>query len=52
MSDQIGSPAASLLAIGLMSGTSQDGVDVALIDSDGEHIARVGPTACRPYSKD
>src|SRR5690348_14850385 len=51
MSDQIGSPAASILAIGLMSGTSQDGVDVALIDSDGEQIAQVGPTACRPYSK-
>ncbi len=28
--------AASVLAIGLMSGTSQDGVDVALIDTDGE----------------
>jgi len=26
---------ASALAIGLMSGTSQDGVDVALIDTDG-----------------
>src|SRR5215469_1644287 len=53
MSDPIASelPATSLMAIGLMSGTSQDGVDVALIDSDGEHIARLGPTACRPYSK-
>ena len=28
--------AVSVLAIGLMSGTSQDGVDVALIDTDGE----------------
>jgi anhydro-N-acetylmuramic acid kinase len=53
MSDQIASasPAASILAVGLMSGTSQDGVDVALIDTDGENIARLGPTACRPYSK-
>ncbi len=42
---------ASVLAIGLMSGTSQDGVDVALIDSDGEQIAQLGATACRPYSK-
>ena len=41
---------ASVLAVGLMSGTSQDGVDVALIDSDGEKIAQFGPTACRPYS--
>jgi anhydro-N-acetylmuramic acid kinase len=41
----------SVLAIGLMSGTSQDGVDVALIDTDGEMIAQFGATACRPYSK-
>jgi anhydro-N-acetylmuramic acid kinase len=39
------------LAIGLMSGTSQDGVDVALIETDGEIIARFGPTAYRTYSK-
>src|SRR5271163_3483602 len=46
------SVAASVLAIGLMSGTSQDGVDVALIDTDGEKISRFGATACRPYAKD
>jgi anhydro-N-acetylmuramic acid kinase len=40
----------SVLAIGLMSGTSQDGVDVALIDTDGERIAQFGATACRPYT--
>ncbi len=40
------------LAIGLMSGTSQDGVDVALIETDGEVIARFGQTAYRPYGKD
>jgi anhydro-N-acetylmuramic acid kinase len=44
-------PATSLLAIGLMSGTSQDGVDVALIDTDGERIAQFGATACRPYTR-
>jgi anhydro-N-acetylmuramic acid kinase len=41
---------ASVLAIGLMSGTSQDGVDVALIDTDGETIAQFGATAFRPYT--
>jgi anhydro-N-acetylmuramic acid kinase len=45
------SAGASVLAVGLMSGTSQDGDDVALIDSDGERIAQLGATACRPYSK-
>jgi anhydro-N-acetylmuramic acid kinase len=40
-----------VLAIGLMSGTSQDGVDVALIETDGDIITRFGPTAYRSYSK-
>ena len=44
------SASTSVLAIGLMSGTSQDGVDVALIDTDGEAIAQFGATACRPYT--
>ena len=51
VASELSSPAASMLAIGLMSGTSQDGVDVALIDSDGEQIGRFGATACRPYAK-
>jgi len=51
MAFDLPSPGASVLAVGLMSGTSQDGVDVALIDSDGERIAQLGATACRPYSK-
>lgn len=37
-------------AIGLMSGTSLDGVDVALIETDGERINAFGPSFCRPYS--
>ena len=40
------------LTIGLMSGTSLDGVDVAAIDSDGERVFRFGPTGYRPYSED
>lgn len=39
-------------AIGLMSGTSLDGVDAGLIDTDGERIEVLGPTAYRPYSAD
>jgi anhydro-N-acetylmuramic acid kinase len=39
-------------AIGLMSGTSTDGVDVALIETDGERISGFGPVGYRPYSDD
>jgi anhydro-N-acetylmuramic acid kinase len=41
-----------LRAIGLMSGTSMDGVDVALIESDGERVPLLGPSGYRPYSDD
>lgn len=40
-----------LTAIGLMSGTSYDGVDVALINTDGEALGRLGPTGYRAYSE-
>src|SRR5450830_1215411 len=33
-----------------MSGTSLDGVDVALIETDGERIAHFGPSGYRPYA--
>ena len=36
-------------AIGLMSGTSMDGIDVALIDTDGESAVRRGPAGEYPY---
>jgi anhydro-N-acetylmuramic acid kinase len=41
-----------LRAIGLMSGTSLDGVDVALIETDGETVFRRGPYLSRSYSDD
>jgi len=36
-------------ALGLMSGTSVDGVDIALIDSDGERVSSFGPTLTVAY---
>jgi anhydro-N-acetylmuramic acid kinase len=38
-----------LRAIGLMSGTSLDGVDAAWLLTDGERIARFGPALTLPY---
>jgi anhydro-N-acetylmuramic acid kinase len=40
----------TMTAIGLMSGTSLDGVDVALIETDGRRVTRFGPSGYRPYS--
>ena len=39
-------------AVGLMSGTSLDGVDAAQIVTDGESILEFGPTRYRPYLDD
>lgn len=38
-----------LWALGLMSGTSLDGIDAALIRTDGETVAEAGPALTIPY---
>jgi anhydro-N-acetylmuramic acid kinase len=38
--------------IGLMSGTSLDGIDATLIDTDGENIAVPGPAITVPYDSE
>jgi anhydro-N-acetylmuramic acid kinase len=40
----------SYRAIGLMSGTSMDGVDVALVETDGDASVSFGPTGFYPYT--
>ncbi len=41
----------AIWALGTMSGTSLDGVDAAMILTDGETIFDFGPAAFRPYSE-
>ena len=38
-----------VMALGLMSGTSLDGVDVAILHTDGERVGRFGPWRTQPY---
>ena len=43
-------PGSLIRVIGLMSGTSMDGVDVALIETDGEEAVILGPSRSFAYS--
>jgi anhydro-N-acetylmuramic acid kinase len=43
---------ACLRALGLMSGTSVDGVDIALIETDGERVVSFGAFLTVPYADD
>ncbi len=38
-------------ALGSMSGTSLDGVDAAMVLTDGETVFEFGPHAYRPYTE-
>src|SRR3954451_11771938 len=46
-----GANAMMMTAIGLMSGTSLDGVDVALIETDGKRVRAFGPSGYRAYTE-
>ena len=37
--------------IGMISGTSADGIDIAWIETDGDTVARLGPAATYPYRR-
>jgi len=41
-----------LTAIGLMSGTSLDGIDAAILRTDGEHHIEFGETFHQPYNRE
>ena len=42
----------ALTAIGLMSGTSLDGIDAAMLTTDGERVFEHGPAATYPYPEE
>lgn len=46
---QVGCGDVVMRIVGLMSGTSMDGIDAALIDTDGEAVSWLGPALTRPF---
>src|SRR5690349_20253007 len=46
-----GITAMMLTTLGLMSGTSLDGVDLAMIETDGRTVRKFGPSGYRPYTE-
>ena len=44
-------PIQTVRAIGLMSGTSMDGVDIAIIETAGQEIVTLGRTGFFPYAE-
>lgn len=50
MADRIGATDGPVWALGMMSGTSLDGVDAALVQTDGTRIFAFGPCAYADYS--
>ena len=42
-------PHSSLTAIGVISGTSMDGIDVSVVETDGDQLVRPGPGRTFPY---